>query len=124
MSTVLVIVAHALVASSKPKVELDLQADMCVAGYNCLVSHDHNRPVNVYSDQKDGHKSAQIVDATVGYQDPQSVQMFILMINQSIHFNGLENYLLYWMQCHPNGVHISKVPKFLTERHSVTTHVH
>ena len=42
-------VAHASVASSKPKVELDSHADMCVVGYNCLVIHDHNRPVNVYS---------------------------------------------------------------------------
>ena len=96
---------------------------MCVVGDNCLVILDQNRPVNVYSyDPKCGHKGAQIVDATVGYQDPQSVQKSILMINQAICINGLENYLLCWMQCHPNGVHISKVPKFLTESPSVSTH--
>ena len=61
-------VAHASVASSKSKV-----ADMCVVGGNCLVIHDHNRPVNVYSyDPKDGHRSAKTNDATVGYQGPQS----------------------------------------------------
>ena len=41
-------IAHASVASSKPKVELDLHADTCVVGNNCLVIHDHNRPVNAY----------------------------------------------------------------------------
>ena len=73
LSTVQVTGAHASVVSSKHKVELDLHADICVVGDNCLVIHDHNRPVNDYSyDPKDGHRSAKTVDATVGYQDPQS----------------------------------------------------
>ena len=88
-------VAHASVASSKPKVELDSHADTCVVGDNCLVIHDHNRPVNVYSyDPKDGHRSAKTVDATVGYQDLQSGQKVILMKNHTIHIDGLVNYLL------------------------------
>ena len=62
-------VAHASVASSKPKVELNAHADMCVVGDNCLVIHDHNRPVCFYSyDPKDGPRSAKKVDATVGYK--------------------------------------------------------
>ena len=35
-----------------------------------------------------------VVDATVGYQDPQSGQKFMLMINQALCMNGLENHLL------------------------------
>ena len=71
-------VAHASVASNKPKVELDSHADMWVIGDNCLVIHDHNRPVNIYSyDLKDGHRSTKTVDAAVGYQDPQKEQKFI-----------------------------------------------
>ena len=63
-----VMVAHASVASSKSKVALDSHADICVLGDNCLVIHDHNRQVNVYSyDPKDGHKSAKTVNATVVY---------------------------------------------------------
>ena len=42
-------VAHTSVATSKPKVELDSHTDSCEAGDNCLILHDHNRPVNVYS---------------------------------------------------------------------------
>ena len=60
-----------------------------------VVINDHNIPVNVYSyDPKDDHRSAKTVDVTVGYQDPQSGQKFILMINQAIHFVGLDNHLL------------------------------
>ena len=60
--------AGASVACSKHKVELDSHADTCVVNNNnCLVIHDQNRLVNVYScDQKDGHRSAKIVSATVG----------------------------------------------------------
>ena len=81
---------------------------MCVFGDNCLVIHDHNRSVNVYSyDPKDSHRSAKTVDAAVGYQDSQSGQKFIFMINQAICIEGLDNHLLCPMQCHLNGVHIS-----------------
>ena len=123
LSTIQVTVAHASVASSKPKVELDSHADTCVVGDNCLVIHKNNRPVNVYSyDPKDGHRSVKTDDAEVGYQDPQSGQKIILMINQAIHVDGLVNHLLCPMQCHLNGLHISEVPKFLAETPSETTH--
>ena len=73
----------------KPKVELDSHAVTCVVGNNCLVVHDHNRAVNVYSyDPKYGHRSAKMVDGAVGYHDPQSGQKFILMINQAILIDG------------------------------------
>ena len=66
LSTIRVTVTHASVASSKPKIELDSHEDTCVVGDNCLVIHDHNRPVNVYShDPKDDHRSTKTVDAAV-----------------------------------------------------------
>ena len=96
---------------------------MCVVGDNCLVIHDHNGPVNVYSyNPKDGHRSAKTVDAAVGCQDPQSGQKSIIMINQAIHIDGLVNHLICPMQCCLNGVLISEVPKFLPETPSETTH--
>ena len=115
--------AHASVASSKPKLELDAHADTFVVGDNCLVIHNHNRPVNVYSyDPKDGHKSTKKVNATVGYQDPQSIQRFILIINQAICLDGLGNNRFCPIQCQLNGVQIKKGPKFLAEIPSETTH--
>ena len=66
LSTAAVMVAHASVESSKPKVELDSHAGTFEVGANCLVIHDHNRPVNVYSyDPKDGHRSAKMMTCTV-----------------------------------------------------------
>ena len=73
-------VALASVASSKPKIELNSHADMCVVGDNCLVINDHNRPVHVYSyNPKSGHRSAKTDNATVEYQHPQNGQKVILM---------------------------------------------
>ena len=67
--------AHASVASSKPKVELDSHADTCAVGDNYSVIHDNDRPVNVYSyNPKAGHRSAKIVNAAVSYQDPQAIK--------------------------------------------------
>ena len=116
-------VAHAWVPSSKPKVELDSHADTCVFGDKHLVIHDQNRPANVYNyDPKDGHTSAKTVDSMVGYQDLQSGQKFILMINQAVCIKGLDNHRLCPMQCCLNDVHISEVFKFLAESPSVTAH--
>ena len=42
------------------------------------------------------------------------------MVYQAICIDGLENHLLCPMQCCPNGVHISEVPKFLAKSPSVT----
>ena len=104
-----IMVVHASVESSKTKVELDSYADMCVAGNNCSVICDHNRPVNIYSyDPRDGHRSAKTVDVAVGYHDPLSGQRFILMIKGAICIDGLVNHFLCPMQCSLNGVQISK----------------
>ena len=71
-------VAHASVASSKPKVELDLHANTCVVGDNCLVIHDYNRTNSVYSyDLKDSHRSAITVDATVDHKHQQSTEDYL-----------------------------------------------
>ena len=51
--------AHASVASNESKVDLDSHADTCLVGDNCLVIHNHNRPLNVYScNLRDGHRNA------------------------------------------------------------------
>ena len=124
VSTICVMVAHASVAISKPKVELDSHKDMCAVDDNFLVNYDHNRSVDVYSyNPKDSHRSAKIVDVTVGCQDPKSGQKFTIIIHKAIHINGLENHLLCLMQHHLNSMHISKVPKFFAESPSVTTHL-
>ena len=123
LTTIQVKVAHASVASSKPKVEIDSHTGTCVVGDNCLFIHNHNRPVKIHSCGPNYcHSSAKTVDAAVGYQELQSNQKLILMINQAICINGIVNHLLYPMQCPLNGVNITEVPKFLADSPSVTTH--
>ena len=38
--------APTAVASSKPKVDIDVHSDKCVDVDDCLVIHDHNKPDN------------------------------------------------------------------------------
>ena len=73
-------------------------------------------------DPKDGHKSSKRVYAAIGYQDTQSGQRFILVINQAIRIDGLVNHLLCPMQYRFNGMKINEVPKFLAENPNETTH--
>ena len=40
--------AHNSLVVVETKLELDLNADTCVVGDNCLVIYDHNRAVNVF----------------------------------------------------------------------------
>ena len=100
LTTIWIRVAHASVAISNPKVELESHADTCVVGDNCLVIHNYNWQVNAYSyDPKDGHRSAKTNVAPVGYHYPQSDQRLILTINQAICIDGLVNHLLCPLQC-------------------------
>ena len=81
-------------------------------GDNCLVIHDHNRPLNVFNyDPKDGHECVRIVNA----EDPHSGQKYILMIDQAIQISDVDNHLLGPMQCHLNGLQVSEIPKLLTD---------
>ena len=73
-------VAHASVAGSKLKVELDLHADTCVVSDYYMVIHDHNRQVNVYShDPKDGNRCAKTVNAATRCSNLQSRQKYIVL---------------------------------------------
>ena len=58
-------VTQAKTTSNRPKIVLDSHINTGVVGDHCLVVHDHDRPINVYSyDPKDGLKHAYFVDAT------------------------------------------------------------
>ena len=79
----------------------------------CLVAHDHNKPVNIFGyDPKAGSKHALIVDSIIAYDEPKTGQVFILFIFQAIEIKGLNHHLLYNMDC-INGVVIDEVPTFL-----------
>ena len=61
------------------EIELDSHADTCIVGNQCLVIHDHNRPVYVFDfDPKSESKSVCIVVVAVAYNKPEMGQAFIL----------------------------------------------
>ena len=68
MTTVSVTVPHASVASSKPKIVLDLHSDTCIVDGNCLLIHD--KPVNFLSYNPKDNKHTRTVDAAVCYDSP------------------------------------------------------
>ncbi len=66
-------------------VELDLHADTSVLGSNVLVAHDHEFYIDVYGyDSKSRHKNTTTVDAAVAYDNPQTGDTSLLLINQAI----------------------------------------
>ena len=105
---------HTSVAVVKTKIELDSQADTCVVGDHCLIVHDQKRSLNVYEyNLKVGSKHAHIIDAIVAYTEPETGQVFILLLKQAIEINRLNHHLLCPMQCCMNGVLMDEVPNFL-----------
>ena len=105
------------------KIGCDIHADTSVVGKEALIIHDYGQPVSVNSyDKEDGCKEYRTVTAAVAYNHPQSSQVYMLVINQAIEIPHLQNHLLCPMQCRLNGVHISELPKFLTEDPDEMTH--
>ena len=85
--------------------KIDSHADKCVVGVNCLVIHEHDRPVNVYShDPKYGHKCDQTVNSAVCCDNPHIGQKYSLVIDHAIQIRGFKNiynalYSVIWMVC-------------------------
>ncbi len=66
-------------------VELDSNVDTRVVGSNVLVLHDHGHNIIVDGyDCTPMHKNITIADAAVAYNDPQTGDTSILLINQAI----------------------------------------
>ncbi len=68
--------------NSKIKVELDSNADTSVVGSNVLVVHDHECHIDVFRcDSKSRHKNITTVDTAVAYDNPQTGDMSVLLID-------------------------------------------
>ncbi len=87
------------------QVELDSHADTSVVGSNVLIVHDHEGYVDVYGyNSKSRHKNVTTVDAAVAYDNPQTGDTSVLLINQAILIPSIKNILLCPMQCCLNSV--------------------
>ena len=63
------------------------------------------------------------MDAAVAYDNPQTGETSVLLINQAIMIPSIKNILLCPMQCCLNGVTVNDVPKFLLKNPTVDDHV-
>lgn len=69
---------------------LDSHGDTSVVNDDCLIIHDHSRPVNVFShDLNDSNKCVRSVDAAVCNDNPYGGKKYILLIIQEIQISGL-----------------------------------
>jgi hypothetical protein len=67
-------------------------------------------------------RQAKVVDAAIWYTCHDTGDHLILMINQAISVTVVDHCLLCPMQCLINGVEINKVPRFLTQDPTTSTH--
>jgi len=67
-------------------------------------------------------RQAKVVDAAIRYTCRDTGDHLILMINQAIYVPEVDHCLLCPMQCRINGVEINKVPCFLMQDPTTSTH--
>jgi hypothetical protein len=80
--------------------ELDSHADTCVLGCDALILLGYDRPVIVKGyDPSLGTKTFATVSRALAYDDPVTVEVYHLVINQAIHIPHLDNHFLCPMQC-------------------------
>jgi hypothetical protein len=58
----------------------------------------------------------------VAYDDPNTGEVFILVINQALHFPEMEHNLLNPNQCRANGIAVNDVPKHMMNNPSDDDH--
>ena len=103
--------------------KIDNHANTCVVGNNALITHDYQQPVSVSGyDPATGSQQLKIVSAAVAYDDHNTGETTILMINQAIYVPTVEHNLLCPMQMRLNEVEISECPKFLHPNPTDKTH--
>ena len=76
---------------SQHRTELDSHADTCTVGKNSLITHVHNRQVNVhaYDPSLGSQQDMSIVNAAVAYDCPHTGEVLIFKINQAIHIESM-----------------------------------
>ncbi len=82
--------------NSKIQVELDSHTDTSVVGSNVLVVHNHECYVDVFQyDSKSRHNNVIVtVDAAVVYDNPQTGDTSVLLLNQAIMIPSIRVILL------------------------------
>jgi hypothetical protein len=106
-------------------IELDSHADTSVIGNNCrVISYtDKTCQVAPYHPDYDSMQDVPIVQAGTAYDNPDTGETLILIINQGLYFGeGLPVSLLNPNQMRFNGVEVDDIPKHLARDPSKATH--
>ena len=106
------------------RTELDSHADTCVVGKNTLIVHDYDRKVNVtgYDPNQPTAQSLRIVSADLAFDDQNSGEVIILVLNQAISIPHLEHNLVIPFQMRLNEFKVNDTPRFLTKKTTDETH--
>ena len=116
-------VANSSINRDETRLGLDCHADTTVLGKCCIVIHDFDRPVNVTGyDPEDGSKFFRTVTGVLAYYHPQTGESYLLVINQAIHLDNLEQYLMCPMQCRTTGIKINETLKYQSKATDGSTH--
>jgi hypothetical protein len=106
-------------------IELDSHADTSVIGNNCrVISYtDKTCQVAPYHPHYDSMQDIPIVQAGTAYDDPNTGETMILIINQGLYFgDSLPVTLLNPNEMRMNGLEVDDVPKHLAKDPTIATH--
>jgi hypothetical protein len=106
-------------------IDLDSHADTACIGRNCRVLAYSSMEVDVkpYHRQYKSITGIPVVQAATAYDDPETGETYILVINQGLYFGDtLEHTLLNPNQMRTNGIIVDDVPKHLAPNPSEAMH--
>ncbi len=105
--------------------ELDLHADTCVAGSNCIVLEYTQQTVNVsgFAPEHGELTNIPIVTAATAFDDPKTSNTLILILGQAVYLGDqVTTTLLCPNQLHFNGIIVDDIPIHLAHPTRPSTH--
>jgi hypothetical protein len=105
------------VTINESNTDLDSHTNQSLLGFNTLVIHDFDKPVNVvgYDPRGPVMHSLHTTSGALAYDCPNTGATFILIVHQAIHNCKLEHNLLSPFQMRLNDVIVNETPKFMNE---------
>ena len=105
------------------RVELDSHAEQSVVSSECaLILRTHSTTVSVYGYDHGESRRCKVVDAVVGYRDPSTGDVWMLVINQALEVPGIAHPLLCSNQLRMNALTVNDEPKALVSNPTERTH--
>lgn len=106
------------------RTELDSHAKTSVVGNNALILHDYDRPITVKGHDPKGLETNELrtASAAVAYDDPETGESQMIVINQAVHIPHLQHNLLSTFQMRVNDAKTNDEPKSIADNPTDDTH--